>query len=174
MAKPSESSHDNFVDRLVPDPSDVPDLRAISGFPGRSSRPKHVRVYLTLELSDYVEIPQDGVVHKESLQTPERPLGGVIVWVKREAKIHRVRSASREAQADFLRGSVAALLRGSAVPCPPPRRRGFQVYQAHFATSAMSCVHEFCDFTINSFLGGGSVYCTEDGPCGVSSAAECP
>ena len=83
----------------------------------------------------------------------------------------RVRTTSREAQADFLQGSIAR-----RIACPPGGR-GFTPAHRHLAnpfhTAHISCVADFCDFVIASFLGGGSVYCTEDYACGATVAAEC-
>ncbi len=167
-AKP-DSLPDGLADRLVRDPADVPDLRALIGYLGRSSRPRHVRLYLAPDLGEYLEIPEDAVVHKQPLASDERPLAGSAVWVKRAAELIRVRSRSREAQADFLKGALSAHLR------TPPPGRTFHPAQLHHAGrhSFLSSVPEFCEFTILSFLGGGSVFCTEDYACGVTSAAEC-
>lgn len=172
MPRPADSLPDNLIEKLVRDPADVPDLRALAGYLGRSSRPRHIRLYLTPDLGDYVEIPEDGVVHKESLTTEDRPLGGTAVWIRREAKTVRVRSASREAQADFLRGALSNHLRQTH----PGAGRFKRLTPAPYAglNFHLSSVPEFCDFVILSFLGGGSVYCTEDYACGVSNAAECP
>lgn len=169
MPTSRENLPDSLADKLVRDPAEVPDLRALIGYLGRSSRPRHIRLYLTADLGEYVEIPEDAVVHKESIASGERPLAGSAVWVKRAAELIRVRSRSREAQADFLKGALSAHLR-----TPPPGRTVHpglfhQIGRHNF----LSSVPEFCEFVILSFGGGGSVYCTEDYACGVTSAAEC-
>lgn len=82
------------------------DLRVLIGFLGRSLRPDHWRVYLTARLDEYFELAADDVVLTRPLEGSA--LGGTIVWVRREANLRRTRSASREAQADFLEGAVIA------------------------------------------------------------------
>jgi hypothetical protein len=168
MPNTRDALPDGLADKLVRDPADVPDLRALVGYLGRSSRPRHIRLYLTPDLGEYVEIPEDAVVHKQPLASEERPLAGSAVWVKRAAELIRVRSQSREAQADFLKGAISTHLR------TPPGRH-FHPAQLQYIRHRffMSSVPEFCEFTILSFAGGGSVYCTEDYACGVTSAAEC-
>ena len=109
-------NEDELIKNLVPDPSQVPDARMLFGFLGKSSREGYRRLYLTPELNEYVEFQEEDVLHTLSFATPENPLGGKVVWVKREANLFHTRTASREAQADFLRGDIStAFLRGAGV-----------------------------------------------------------
>jgi hypothetical protein len=48
------------------------------------------------------------VVHSRSLERKESSFGCTVVWVRREANLQHTRSGSREAQADFLQGGIAA------------------------------------------------------------------
>jgi hypothetical protein len=161
MAEPKQ---DKLIQQLVRDAKDVPDLRVLIGLLGNSSKPKHIRLYTRLDLSEWLEIPESGVVHVTSTANNDNPLGRTVVWVKRDTNVQSTRTTSREAQADFMKGSVASAARGS-MPLPG-RNLGFQAIPYQIHSQAMSCVHEFCDFTILSYLGGGTVYCTEDAPCG--------
>ena len=106
----SKLNEDELIKNLVPDPSQVPDARMLFGFLGKSSREGYWRLYLTPELNEYVEFQEEDVLHTQSFATPENPLGGKAVWVKRETNLLRTSTKSREAQAEFLQGDIAASL----------------------------------------------------------------
>jgi hypothetical protein len=164
-------TEEEIVRSLVPDPAQPPDVRLLVGFLGRSTQEHLWRLYVTPKFSEYVEFAEADVVHSRTLPAgPGTPLGGTVVWLKRRGNIVRTRTTSREAQADFLQGSIA-----KRIACPPGGHPFIPAhyYLAKFHTAYISCVPEFCDFVIPSFLGGGSVFCTEDYGCGVTVAAEC-
>jgi hypothetical protein len=98
---------EGFVKNLVPDPSQPPDVTLLSGYSGRSSRPGHWRLYLSVELTSYVDIPEADIVHSQPLDKDQSPLGGTLLWVRRGADLKTTSMASRESQADFLRGTIA-------------------------------------------------------------------
>jgi hypothetical protein len=71
------------------------------------------RLYLSVQLDDYLVIKKADILH--SVRIPNSwfsPLGGNMVWVKRDAVIEHVRVSHYEAQANFLQGPVAGF--GSA------------------------------------------------------------
>lgn len=108
---------DPIIQALVPDPAAVPDLQVLAGYSGRSSRPKHIRLYYSSELNGYCEIPAADVVHRVSLRTGNDPLGRTIVWVRRESKLVRVSAQTRQQHADWLVGTMtAAVFGGGAAP----------------------------------------------------------
>jgi hypothetical protein len=92
---------------LVSDPSEVPDVRVQIGLPGRSSRGGYWRLYLSLELTDYIEVREEDIVHFESLDDSQTPLRGTAVWIKRGAEISHTSTSTREMQAEFLGGDIA-------------------------------------------------------------------
>jgi len=98
---------EEFIKNLVPDPSLPPDVMLLSGFSGRSSRPGHWRLYLTPEVTSFIDIPEADIVHSQPLDKNQNPLGGTLVWVRRGADLKTTSTASRESQADFLRGTIA-------------------------------------------------------------------
>ncbi|MDJ0944428.1 MAG: hypothetical protein QNJ30_13225 [Kiloniellales bacterium] len=169
---------DPIVKHLVPDPSIVPDVRVLIGFLGKSSRDKHWRLYVNPTFDDYLEFGEADVVHCHSLEADANRLGGSVVWIKREANVHRTRTSSREAQADFLHGAIAArasrrtLAPGIADAILAWRPGGG--FQPGSIAVHVSCVREFCDFAPVSFLGGGDVYCTGSFQCDSTWQAECP
>lgn len=89
--RPIQHRYNEVAEALVPDPSQVPDLRVLVGMLGRSNRPGHSRLYLTIDLCDYLEVADDDIVHVVSMDTKSSPLGANIVWLKREAKYLRTR-----------------------------------------------------------------------------------
>jgi hypothetical protein len=159
---------DALIERLVPDASQIPDVRVLIGFLGKSTRERYWRLYLTATLNEYVEFARDDVVHSHALESDESPLGGTVVWLKREANLQHTQSASREAQADFLQGAIAAsalgrvlLGRGKGggtdlVPLAPMNAAIFLSFAGH----ANSCVSDICKFMAPSFMSGGDVLCT--------------
>ena len=113
---PDEMNEDEVVQHLVPDPSAVPEVKILSGFLGKSSRDGHWRLYLTPELSEYIEIPEEAVLRSQKLDNEQSPLGGTILWINRNAELVHTRTKSVAAQAEFLQGSItASFLRGLSV-----------------------------------------------------------
>lgn len=99
---------EKFIQYLVPDPSQPPDVMLLSGFSGRSSRRAHWRLYLNSELTSFVDIPEEDIVHSQPIDDSQNPLGGTLIWVRRGADLKTTNTATRESQADFLRGTIAA------------------------------------------------------------------
>ena len=84
------------------------------GFLGKSARDGYWRLYLSPDLGDFVDIPEDAIIHREQLDRERSTLGGTIIWIRREANIVHTRIESREAQAEFLQGGItAAYFRGA-------------------------------------------------------------
>lgn len=107
-------SQDELVTGLVPDSNRTPDVRMLSGFLGKSAQDGYWRLYLTPELNEYIEFSAQDVVHSQRIDPSQSPLGGTVVWLRREANLTHSRSMSGETQADFLQGSItAAYLRGT-------------------------------------------------------------
>jgi hypothetical protein len=99
---------EKLIQDLVPDPAQVPEARMLLGMLGRSSREGFLRLYLTTELKDYVEIDDSEVLLTRSLMTPENPLGGTAVWVRADANIEVTRRASEDSEEAFLTGEITA------------------------------------------------------------------
>ena len=57
-------SHDSpFVRAIVKDPANVPDVMQLYGYGGASSEEGHDRLYLSPDLSAYVEVPRAAILH---------------------------------------------------------------------------------------------------------------
>lgn len=79
----------DFVDRLVTDPADPPAVVMFVGFTGRAASPDEVRFYLDAELSSFVDIPAEDVLHTQPLAPAHSPLGGRFVWARRDDRLVR-------------------------------------------------------------------------------------
>ena len=87
-AQPAQNS---FIDQLVDDPSAPPVLAVFTGYPGRSSREGHHRLYLAADLSDFLDIPDKAVRQAFPVPAEVDPLGAVYLWVHPEAPLLRGR-----------------------------------------------------------------------------------
>jgi hypothetical protein len=152
---------DKIIKQLVPQPGQPPDAKVLAGFLGESSREGHWRLYLTPQLDHYVEIPRDAILHTISLESKDNPIGGTVVWVRREANLVYTKTASREAQADFFQGSIHSAACRRPRPGMVPGGLGFATPGQANWSMPLSCIHEFCDWIVYSFWAGGDVYCTD-------------
>lgn len=99
-----------WIASVAPDAADLPDVRVLVGIPGESSAgPQSMRLYLALDLSEYVEVARRDVVHVEPLGDGQSVLsGGTLAWVRRSARLRIVRPTQAQNQTDFLQGEIAA------------------------------------------------------------------
>jgi hypothetical protein len=94
-----------LVGKLIPDPDQPAEARVLSGFVGTSTREGHVRLYLNLELSSYVEIAEDDVLHAEA-PSPDDPMGMSVLWVRRGAPMASTQLMPEQTQAELLTGML--------------------------------------------------------------------
>lgn len=93
-----------FVSRIVEDPNSPPNVLLLSGFLGDSSEKGCVRLYLDAQFSDYVEIPEEAILHTEELPRDQSPLGGKYVWIRRDAEVVHGPVGFDRLKATFLEG----------------------------------------------------------------------
>jgi hypothetical protein len=91
---PRESEHarsaaptESFVAKIVTDPARVPAVWLLSGYLGDSSQTDRKRLYLTPDLSYWLEIPSDALLHTEPTAGPSNWLGTTVVWVRQDAQL---------------------------------------------------------------------------------------
>jgi hypothetical protein len=161
MAESQESKsgkflQDELVSKIVKDANQPPDALLLTGYIGQSSEAGHIRLYLDAQFGDYVEIPEDAVLHALEIPKQSSPLGGSYVWIKRDATVvhgkvggDRPKSKYLEGriQQDFSRAgpapdaphipppSAPIICRTGDDPCPP---------QTHLCTHQPQCVTAFC------------------------------
>jgi hypothetical protein len=107
---------DDFVSKLVTDPSDPPDALLLRGFLGESSEEGCIRLYFEPELRTYVEIPTGDILHSQPIPPEQSPLGGSYVWIKRDTEVVYGKPTPRrpKARADFFRGAIMQQFSGAA------------------------------------------------------------
>jgi hypothetical protein len=64
------------------------------------------------DLSTYVAVREDDIVHVEDAPTDELPHGGSYIWIKSNAHVERCTTARISTEARFLAGSVAKQMTG--------------------------------------------------------------
>jgi hypothetical protein len=104
---PAPDAHASFVGKLVADPRQPPNTLLLTGFLGASSDEGHTRLYFDPQLSDYVEIPDDAILHKQDVPAGLSPLGASYVWVRRDATLIHGPIGPDRLKASFLEGRVA-------------------------------------------------------------------
>jgi hypothetical protein len=103
MADDKQKNAD-FIEHVVGDAKNPQETRMLTGWFGESGEEGHRRLYTDAELSNYIDIPDDAILHSEPLKDVQ-PSGGVIVWINRDAALKQGGSASSRA-ARFLQGQV--------------------------------------------------------------------
>jgi hypothetical protein len=121
---------DRIVAQLVSGAAQAPTgLTSYVGLLSRSPTAGRWRLYLSLDMSVYVEFREEDVVHSEQLAADKSPfggLGGTQVFVKKGAEITSTQTVTRTVEAggaedefdlDIRLGAPAA---AAALPIPPP------------------------------------------------------
>jgi hypothetical protein len=105
-----------LVEALVPDPSQPPERTTkLFGYPGKSPEAKATRLWLDLDLSSYVDVPDDAIRYHRTLPDD----AGTILWVVADASLQYGSVTSHQTQADFLSGGITTAYLGGAGPAGP-------------------------------------------------------
>ena len=113
--KPPKIEHHPLIAALGVDASGIPERTArLVGYPGPSAADDTVRLWLGLDFSSYVDIPNSAIRFSKSL--PED--WGTVIWVSADTVLNYTSVTSRSVQADFLNGAItsAHLALAAAVP----------------------------------------------------------
>jgi hypothetical protein len=133
MAKDDSPRNADFVGRVVSDAKNPPETRMLTGWLGDAADEGHRRLYTDADLSAYVDIPADAILHTEAIHDVQ-PSGSVFVWVKRDAALKPGGSASSRAarflqgqiQQDFASGGGAAAGPSGGQFAKDPEKAGFR------------------------------------------------
>lgn len=95
----------NFVDAVVKDPANPPKVKLVMGYLGKAANDGQVRIYLSPELSEHVDVPEAAVLHTQPV--PDDHFGAVYLWIEKDSEV-TVRDANRtELKARFMAGPLA-------------------------------------------------------------------
>jgi hypothetical protein len=104
-----------FVRNVVSDPKNVPDVMLLRGYPGASSEEAHERLYLSADLSSYVEIPRTAILHQAAVPSEQDSNGAITVWVRKDAALQYKMAPAAQAMANYFAGAIQAGAQGAAV-----------------------------------------------------------
>jgi hypothetical protein len=104
MADDDKTRNAGFVGHLVKDAKSPPETRTLTGWLGDAAEEGDRRLYTNADLSCYIDIPADAILHVEPIRDSQPP-DGVCVWVRRDAALKCGGSAASRA-AQFLQGEV--------------------------------------------------------------------
>jgi hypothetical protein len=94
---------DAIVSALRPDPTaEAPGTVALQGYLGRGAAEGTWRLYLSTELDEFVELPEEAIRHSEKLPDEQ----GTRVWVDRSTSLQLKRVTSQTVEAEFLAGPI--------------------------------------------------------------------
>ena len=112
---------DRFVSTIVEDPAKPPKALLLPGFVGDSSEPGCIRLYLNAQLSDYIEIPEEAILHTEEIPRDRSPLGGKYIWIRRDAEVIHGPVGPNRLKATYLEGWLRQVyLAWGQLPQPSP------------------------------------------------------
>jgi hypothetical protein len=115
VERKSPAAGADFVAKIVKDPKQPPDTLVLTGYLGASSEEGHTRLYFDPSLSNYVEIPDDAILHTQDIAADQGGLGGTYVWIKRDAELIYGPAGSQRPRGKFLEGPIMqAHLQGAA------------------------------------------------------------
>ncbi|MFA7241339.1 MAG: hypothetical protein WC091_14605 [Sulfuricellaceae bacterium] len=113
----------SFVDQLITDPGNIPDMILLNGFEGKSSMEGYTRLYLNAVLNEYYEIPQEAVLHAVSgIASAAAPLASTYLWLKGDAELIRKGKSIADRKTKFLAGDIQsgqAAAKPAATPDAP-------------------------------------------------------
>jgi len=98
---------DAFVASVRPDPNDSEQVQLLQGYLGQSNLDGHIRVYFDEALNNFVEVPENGVLHALPCDKSENALGGCRLWVKKSAVVtFGDPKAANRLKSSFLEGDL--------------------------------------------------------------------
>ena len=76
------------------------------------------RLYTSASLDVYIEVLEEDIIWSQHLPEAHSPLGGSVVWLRRDAHVQHIQTTARQAQAGMLAGSDFAQQAASAQTVP--------------------------------------------------------
>lgn len=150
----------SFVDRIVTDPNNVPDVALLYGYPGASSEEGHERLYLAADLANFVEIPADAILHRVAAPREQDPNEGWTLWVRRDAALVYKMAPAAQALAHFFAGAIQAQGAPAAAPAGGVAA----------GPAALTFGGPICGVTLPAVCQIATAFCTRD-TCGIACTA---
>ncbi|HTS66948.1 MAG TPA: hypothetical protein VMH28_33215 [Candidatus Acidoferrales bacterium] len=132
----SPLKQDPLVESIMPDPGNLQPTTQLTGWLGKSAQAGSWRLYLTPQLDEYVEFSEADVLHSESIDTAQSPLGGTMVWLNAGTTLQHMQVVRQQVQAGFLSGGITGGYMSAAASSfpvsprkttlPPTGTRGYQ------------------------------------------------
>jgi hypothetical protein len=138
-----------FVRQIVTDPRNVPDVMRLYGYPGASSEEHHERLYLNPDLSQYVEVPTNAVLHRMAVPAEQDLYGAVVLWVRRDAVLIYKSAPAAQALASYFAGAIAGAAAAGPVPQPWAAQQvvgaiGGNTLHPHLCTPQCNTQYPYC------------------------------
>ena len=127
MAKGDDKSVAPFVKKVVPDPKVPADVHVLSGWAGEASRQGFQRIYLSLALDEYVEVPDAAIRHSEAVGGVSDGLQRTLFWIEKGTKFAHTRTTPIDLQSVFLQGAIARQLASTSPALEVRSATGSQV-----------------------------------------------
>jgi hypothetical protein len=152
-----EPEQDELVEKLGLDPTKATDMVVLVGLrTAQTSRPGYVGLYLDLRGSVLVEYRAEDEIFHRSLASEQNPLGGTMVWLRRDAELMHTRTKQRRVQADFLSGDITrGFLRDSGMGRPSSIR------QLAAGGSLLVCSFGACTDDCSGPVGCSWIFCSQ-------------
>ena len=133
---------DSFIAK-VRKPTDTDPLIHLQGFVGDAATDEYLRLYSDASLNEYVDIPENDVVHYEKIRSDQSPLGGYNLWLHKDAIFaYGDPEAKNRQQRKFFEGEIAAGLSTDVVGYTPASwyagcNSGWHTCRSHFWTDCV-------------------------------------
>jgi hypothetical protein len=111
---PAQERDAHFVDQIVTDPKNVPDVMRLYGYSGASSEELCDRLYLDPGLQNYVEVPTSAILNRMAVPKDQDPYGATVLWVRRDAALKYKMAPAAQALVNYFRGAFDGAIAGAA------------------------------------------------------------
>ncbi|MEV4365302.1 hypothetical protein [Nonomuraea sp. NPDC049625] len=115
---------DEFVDHISGNRQIPPDVQAFAGFLGRAPEQGHWRLFLSADLTEFLEFEERDLVHHTKIDPAASILGGTVIWLRRDATVRHTRLDTHQAQLEFLVGNITTGHLGGTLGAVVARKPG--------------------------------------------------
>lgn len=95
---------DVIVSKVVGESDEKPSALMVFGFTGKSNEEGYLRLYLTPQLDDCVDIPTDTIYNSMEVPPPLSYFGGSLLWIGKESEVLHYDDKNQVFKASFAEG----------------------------------------------------------------------